>query len=385
MKIGLDVSLVPGERAGGGQYAWQLARALPAVDPSTSYRLYPVFYHIVHPEYARAEFATAPNVRVAFRRWPAPLVRALWSARTPGWLKTLALGPVDVVHSTTFCVPRLRRRTRLVVTIYDLSFVTHPEFHLPENVRHCLAGTRAAIERADAIIAISEHTRRDLVERLGAPAERIVVTPLAADPALRPVTDPARRDAVRRRYRLPERFALYLGALEPRKNLLRLLEAYAALNESLRREVGLVVAGASGWLNDSVHAHVEKLGLAPAVCFAGYVAGDDVAALYSLADVFVYPSLYEGFGLPVLEAMACGAPVIASNVASLPEVTGDAAVLVAPEDVDAIRDTLARVLTDAALRADLSGRGLARAASFSWDRCARQTAAVYRSVTGVTP
>ena len=382
MRVGLDVSLVPGERAGGGQYAWQLARALPAVDPATSYVLYPVFYHIVHPDYARAELPHAPNVSVAFRRLPAPLVRALWAAETPGWLKEIALGAVDVVHSTTFCVPRLRGRTRLVVTIYDLSFVTHPEFHLEANVRHCLAGTRAAIERADAIIAISEHTRRDLVERLGAPAERIVVTPLAADPALRPVSDRARRDEVRRRYRLPERFALYLGALEPRKNLLRLLEAYAALDERQRREVRLVVAGASGWLNDSVHAQVEKLGLGPAVCFAGYVAGDDMAALYSLADVFVYPSLYEGFGLPVLEAMACGTPVVTSNVASLPEVTGDAAILVAPEEVDGIRDALSRVLDDATLRADLSRRGLARAAQFSWDRCARQTLDVYRSVTG---
>jgi glycosyltransferase involved in cell wall biosynthesis len=382
MRVGLDVSLVPGQRAGIGQYAWQLARALAAVDGDTSYRLYPVFYYIVHPEYARAELPAAANVSVAFRAVPPALVRRLWAPGTPGWLKEMALGAVDVLHSTTFCVPRLRRRTPLVVTVYDLSFVTHPEFHLPANVAHCLAGTRAAIERADAIIAISEHTRRDLVERLGAPAERIVVTPLAADPSLAPVTDSARRDAVRRRYRLPERFALFLGALEPRKNLPRLLEAYAGLETAVRRDVRLVVAGAAGWLNDRVHAQVEALGLAPAVHFAGYIETGDVAPLYSLADVLVYPSLYEGFGLPVLEAMACGTPVIASNVAALPEVAADAALLVDPGDVDSLRDALARVLDDAGLRADLARRGRARAEHFSWTRCARQTHALYRSLTG---
>jgi glycosyltransferase involved in cell wall biosynthesis len=381
MKVGLDVSLVPGERGGGGQYAYQLARALPGVDPLVSYLLYPVFYYIVHPDYPRAELPESGNMRVAFGGIRPRDVMSFWRPDAPAMFKEWLLGPVDVVHSTTFCVPRFRlRHKRLVVTIYDLSFMTHPELHLPANVAHCLTGTRLAIEHADAIIAISEHTRRDLVERLGAPPERITVTPLAHDADLTRVTDPRRLAAVRKRYGLPEQFVLFLGALEPRKNLPRLLEAFAALPAGLRGDVQLVVAGMSGWLNDSVHARVAALGLEKSVRFAGYVDGHDLAALYSMATVFAYPSLYEGFGLPVLEAMACGTPVLTSDLSSMPEVAGDAAVLVSPDDVGSIAAGLRGLLESASLRDELASRGRAQAARFSWDRCARQTLGVYRDV-----
>jgi glycosyltransferase involved in cell wall biosynthesis len=304
---------------------------------------------------------------------------SFWRPDAPDMFKEWLLGPVDVVHSTTFCAPRFRlRRKRLVVTIYDLSFITHPELHLPANVAHCLAGTLLALEHADAIIAISEHTRRDLLERLAAPAERITVTPLAHDAGFVRVTDPRRLAAARKRYGLPEHFILFLGALEPRKNLPRLLEAYAALPSGLRGDVELVVAGMSGWLNDSIHGRVAELGLEKSVHFAGYVHADDLSAVYSLATVLAYPSLYEGFGLPVLEAMACGTPVLTSNVSSLPEVAGDAATLVDPADVSSIAAGLRGLLESPSLRAELATRGRARAASFSWDRCARQTLEVYR-------
>jgi glycosyltransferase involved in cell wall biosynthesis len=352
-------------------------------DPEVAYLLYPVFYHIVHPDYARADLPEGANMRVAFRDLPARDVQSFWQPDAPAIFKEWLLGPVDVVHSTTFCVPRFQLRPkRLVVTIYDLSFVTHPEHHLPANVEHCLAGTRLAIDHADAIIAISDHTRRDLVERLEVPSERIAVTPLAHDPGLARVSDPEKCAAVRKRYDLPEHFALFLGALEPRKNLGRLLDAYAALPQGLRRDVHLVVAGMSGWLNDSIHKRVADLGLEDAVHFAGYVEDADLATLYSQATVFAYPSIYEGFGLPVLEAMACGTPVLTSNVSSLPEVTGDAAVLVTPTDVGSITSGLRRLLENPSLRADLAARGIAQAARFSWDRCAEQTLTVYRRVLG---
>ena len=381
VRVGIDVSLVPGQTTGGGQYAYQLTRALAAIDPVNSYRLYPLFYYIVHPDFRRADLPTAANMRVSQRSLPPALARFLWRQDRSDRFKEFLLGNVDIVHSTTFCAPRFqRRRRRLVVTIYDLSFVTHPESHMAANVEHCLRGTRLAIDRADAMIAISESTRRELIDTMGAPPERIVVTPLASDPRLRRVSDPARLAAVRHRYELPERFVLFLGAMEPRKNLPRLVEAFAALKPALRRETVLVVAGAQGWLNDSVRDRVGRLGLAESVRFAGYIAEDDIAALYSLATVFAYPSLWEGFGLPVLEAMACGTPVLTSDVSSLPEVAGDAALLVPPTDVEAIADGLTRLLGDAALRADFAARGLRRVAEFSWERCARQTLAVYTSV-----
>ena len=381
MRVGIDLSLVPGQRVGVGQYSYQLARALARVDHETAYTLYPVFYFIVHPEHRAAALPSARNMRTAMRWLPPRLVTWLWRVDRSEAFKERLLGNVDVVHSTTFCAPRLSaRRRKLVATIHDVTFVSHPEFHVPANIEHCLNGTRHAIERADVLIAISESTRRDLVELLHAPAERIVVTPEAADPDLAPVTDGARLAEVRRRYQLPDRFVLFLGAMEPRKNLVRLVEAFNALKPAIRRETWLVVAGAQGWLNDSVRARVESLGLADRVHFAGYVEGGDLAALYSLATVFAYPSLWEGFGLPVLEAMACGTPVLTSDVSSLPEVAGDAAVLVPPTDVDAIADGLTRLLEDTALRADLAARGRRQAARFSWERCARETLAVYQSV-----
>jgi glycosyltransferase involved in cell wall biosynthesis len=381
VRIALDLSLVPGQRVGVGQYAYQLARALAHVDRVNSYVLYPVFYFIVSPDYHRAELPRAANMRVAHRWLPPELVLWLWRRERPERFKEYLLGRAEVVHSTTFCAPRFRApRRRLVVTIHDCTFVTHPEFHLPANVEHCLRGTQLAIERADMLIAVSESTRRDLIERMGAPADRIVVTQEAADPGLAPVTDATRLESVRRRYGLPERFVLSLGAMEPRKNLPRLLEAFAALAPAVRNEFALVVAGAQGWLNDAVHEQVQKLGLGESVHFVGYIEQEDLAALYSLATVFAYPSLWEGFGLPVLEAMACGTPVLTSSVSSLPEVAGDAAILVQPTDVDAIGEGLGRLLEDGSLRADLSARGRGRAAEFSWERCARETLAVYERV-----
>jgi glycosyltransferase involved in cell wall biosynthesis len=380
VRIGIDLSLVPGQRAGVGQYAYQLARALAGIDRENSYLLYPVFYYIVHPAHRAVRLPAAPNMRTALRRLPAGLVSWLWRVDRPDAFKERLLGRVDVVHSTSYCAPRLSRGRRLVVTIHDVTFLTHPEFHLPANVEHCLTGARRAIERADQLIAVSESTRRDLIEWMHAPADRITVTPEAADPDFARVTDRAQLERVRRRYDLPERFVLFLGAMEPRKNLLRLLDAWAALKPAIRRETWLVVAGADGWLNDGVRARVDALGLEDRVRFTGYIEAGDVAALYSLATVFAYPSLWEGFGLPVLEAMACGTPVLTSDVSSLPEVAGDAAVLVSPTDVNAIADGLTRLLDDAALRSDLAARGLRRAAAFSWERCARETLAVYRAV-----
>ena len=382
MRIALDVSLVPGQRVGVGQYAYQLARALAQVDRVNSYVLYPVFYFIVSPDYHRADLPVAANMRVAHRRLPPELVQSLWRRDRPEQFKEYLLGRAEVVHSTTFCAPRFRTpRRRLVATIHDCTFVTHPEFHLPANVEHCLRGTRLAIERADALIAVSESTRADLIERMGAPADRIVVTHEAADPGLARVTDPIRLEQVRHRYGLPERFVLSLGAMEPRKNVGRLLEAFVALAPAVRKDVTLVVAGAQGWLNDSIYEQVQKLGLGESVRFTGYIKEEDLAAVYSLATVFAYPSLWEGFGLPVLEAMACGTPVLTSSVSSLPEVAGDAAVLVQPRDVDAIAEGLGRLLEDDSLRRQLSERGYRRAADFSWERCARETLAVYKAVT----
>jgi glycosyltransferase involved in cell wall biosynthesis len=193
----------------------------------------------------------------------------------------------------------------------------------------------------------------------------------------RPVRDPERLDEVRSRYALPERFILYVGTIEPRKNLATLFEAVKLLPLA---EVKVVIVGPTGWLSHETFVRLPRLGLEERVILTGFVPEDDLAALYSLAEVFAYPSIYEGFGLPVLEAMACGTPVVSANSSSLPEVVGDAGIMVAPEDAAGWKETLEQVLRNAALQTELRERGLRRAALFTWEAAALSTREVYRQV-----
>jgi glycosyltransferase involved in cell wall biosynthesis len=381
MRIGIDCSLVPGNRTGIGQYCHQLVHALSRVDHDNQYLLYPAFYYTFHPHYRQASLPQTANMRVAFQQLSPFLLRVLRHSRSPWFIRELLLGQVDIVHGTSFSAPRLRNRhKRLIMTIYDLSFLVHPEFHREENVRHALQGTREAISRADAIIAISHATRQELIDRLNAPADRIVVTQLAAGSQYVRIEDSRRKTQVREKYQLPPDFILCVGSIEPRKNIARLLEAYARLTSALQKDVQLVIAGGTGWLNTDIYLTVCRLGLETRVHFIGYVEENDLPVVYSLAEVFVYPSLYEGFGLPVLEAMQCGVPVLTSTVSSLPEVAGDAALLVTPTEVDDISQGLRRLLENADLRAEVRARGYQRAREFSWERCARETLAVYKNV-----
>ncbi len=385
MKIGIDCSLVPGERMGIGQYAYQLVQALSRIDHENEYLLYPVFYYTFHPQYRQALLPHTANMRVAFRWLPRAVLRALRHSRAPWFTREWVLGRVDVVHSVSFSAPRLRcGRKRLVVTIPDLSFLTHPEYHTPENVAHALQGTRDAVAWADALITISEHTRQDLIERMQVPPNRVVVTSIAPNPLCVREEDPRVLSRIRAAYGLPTHFVLFVGSLEPRKNLKRLLAAYASLPPTLRREVQVVIGGGRGWLNDDLRPTVAALGLTEQVHFIGYIKEADLPAVYSLATVFAYPSLYEGFGLPVLEAMQCGTPVLTSNVSALPEVAGDAALVVTPTEVEEIAEGLTRLLECAELRTELRARGYQRVQEFSWERCARETLAVYRRVNGAS-
>jgi len=266
-----------------------------------------------------------------------------------------------------------------VLTLHDLSLFRHPESH----PRTRLLSTRRLLprlaRRAAAVVAPSDFTRGEILDLLQLPAERVHTVPLAAAGHFQPVRDPAALGAVRDRYRLPPRFALFVGTLEPRKNLHRLVRAFHAVRaRGLPHE--LILAGPSGWLMDGFARDVERLGLATVVRHIGYVPTADLAALYSLAELFVYPSLYEGFGLPALEAMACRTPVLTSDGSGLAEVCGDAAWRVDPLDQAALAEALYRLLDDRELREALARRGLARAGDFSWDRAARQTMTIYRQV-----
>lgn len=306
---------------------------------------------------------------------PRPLQYLLWHAL--GWSGPTksVMEAADVVHTPVLMVPPRRRRP-LVVTALDLSFLCFPQYHTLRTRLVAQSGLRRAAREADAFIAISEHTAQDLVQIGRVNRERIAVVPLAADERFVPATEAVCAE-VQERYGIDAPYALYVGTLEPRKNLVTLLQAFAGLGEE---GVKLVLVGKKGWMYEEIFAALTRLELADRVIVPGFVANEDLPALYSGASVFVYPSHYEGFGLPVLEAMQCGAPVVTTNASSLPEVAGDAALMVSPDDVAGLTAMLKRALCEPGLREDMRGKGFEQAARFSWRKTAEMTAEVYRQV-----
>jgi glycosyltransferase involved in cell wall biosynthesis len=262
----------------------------------------------------------------------------------------------------------------VVVTIHDLSFIRFPTLFRAANRLYLSVLTRLSARRAQRLIAVSIQTAKETTRLLGVPPERIDVVYHGVDPVFHPL--PADEIAAfRQRRGLPERYVLFVGTLEPRKNLVRLVEAFARIREN---QVKLVLAGGKGWLYDELFETVETLDLQEDVIFPGYVTTEELPLLYNAATIFCYPSVYEGFGFPVLEAQACGTPVLTSNISSLPEAAGDGALLVDPYDVDALAAGLHRLLHDESLRHQLQESGLAHAGRFSWMDTARETARVYR-------
>ena len=290
----------------------------------------------------------------------------------------LQITPLDVFHGTNYCIP-VYAPCATVVTIHDLSLFTQSETHEADNVTRGKRRIPLMARRASMIIAPSEWTRREITEQLGIRADKIRVIPEAAREVMKPAgEEECQRVLAKHNIRAP--FLLYVGTIEPRKNLLTLIRAYHDLLASSAHAPRLVMCGGRGWLCDEVFRLVEKLQLQDQVQFTGYVEDGDLPALYSSARAFVYPSSYEGFGLPPLEAMACGAPVIASNATSLPEVVGGAGLMHAPDDQLALTQAMITLLDDEDTRRHFQRLGLEQAARFSWDRAARETQAVYDQV-----
>ncbi len=322
-----------------------------------------------------------PQLRVVHIDPSSRPSRLLWEQTVlPLLLRRLR---VDVLHSPHHHTPLLvglAGAPRRVVTIHDVTFRLLPKRYPLARRLYMESVTRAAARVADAIITPSKTVRRDVIRMLGAPAERVVAIAEAAGPQYSPVEDERALDRVRRKYRLPSRYILSVGSREPGKNRIRLIQAYAQLRNAENHDCALVIAGQPAWGYEGEFELVSQLRLKDQVRFLGYVPDDDMPALYSAATILTFPSLYEGFGLPALEAMACGTPVITSNVSALPEIGGDAAVLLDPRDTEALAKAMERVLADGALRADLRKRGIERAKQFSWQRAARETLTVYEIV-----
>ncbi len=367
--VALDLRLAGYQPAGIARYATELLAALARTADPAAWR----FTALIARRDDPARYP--PNVEV--RRCLTPPHH-----RLEGWTLPVELAPlgVDLLHSPDF-VPPFRRRCRAVVTVHDLAFLRDPALMTAESRRY-YGQVRRAVRSAGFTIVPSRATARDAVALLGAARARLRVIPEAASGAFRPHTE-AERTAARRRWAAGRRYVLALGTIEPRKNLKSLLHAWAMLGEDAEAaQPRLLVAGGRGWLADDLPALAERLGLGDSVRWLGRVPDADLPALVAGAECLVYPSLYEGFGLPVLEAMASGTPVVTSNVSSLPEIAGDAALLVDPRPADELAAACRRLLGDPALRADLAERGLRRAAGFTWERTAALTLAVYAEALG---
>jgi glycosyltransferase involved in cell wall biosynthesis len=236
------------------------------------------------------------------------------------------------------------------------------------------------VRKTDAIIAVSEATKQDVIRLLGVPEHRVVVIHEAASPYFRPLDDEDVRAQLRRELGIDRSYVLFVSTIEPRKNVPGLLRAFRQLLDDYRLDTQLILAGERGWLTEDVYQLVDELSLEKSVRFLGRVSAQHLLLLYNGAELLVAPSLYEGFGLTPLEAMACGTPVVVSNVSSLPEIVADAGLLVDPRNVEEITVAIWRLLDDSELRENLAAKGLTRAASFSWDRAARETISLYRSL-----
>lgn len=386
MHIGIDYTAAAWQGAGIGRYTRELIRAVVA--QGSTYR-YSLFYAAggigsENPYISdlRQLCETYPYVRAV----PIPIsprrLTQLWQrARLPIPIE-LFTGQLDLLHATDFVLPPTRART--LVTIHDLSFLLYPQFAAPGMVRYLSSAVPRSVRRANGVLADSKATRNDLIRLLDTDPVRIEVVYPGVDARFRPLPH-SETAPIRQKLALPERFLLFISTLEPRKNLVRQLEAFSQLihphdseTTAPLNDLKFVIGGRRGWLYDEIFATIERLQLRPHLHLLDFVDDNDLPALYNLAWAFTYPSIYEGFGLPALEALACGTPVLTAGNSSLPEVVGDTAVIVDASDTAAIYDGMRRICIDVALRTRLQANGPLRARQFSWQQAGERILAQYR-------
>jgi glycosyltransferase involved in cell wall biosynthesis len=372
MRIVFDgTTLTPG-RTGVGYYTEHLLQHLAREVEATGDEIV-----VVSNQPIDTQVPLPPHVRVhEGHRFPVRI----------GWMQLRAARALDaikpdVAHFTNGMIP-VGASPPTVVTVHDMSLRLYPGCHPLRRLLLNRPLMHVAIRQASAIVTVSNSARRDLLRLHGVAADRVSVVHEAASPVFRPIADRERLEDMRSRYYLPRRFMLYVGTIEPRKNLTRLMTAFAeARKQGIPHH--LVCVGPYGWSSRDLAGRIEQLGIRTAVHFTGYVPFEHLPLLYNLGEFFAFPSLYEGFGLPVVEAMACGVPVLTSSTSSLGEIAGDAAVTIDPLDTGAMTNAIVRLATDPELRRDRSESGLHRARSFSWQQTARDMLAVYHRAAGV--
>lgn len=377
MKVILSVEPVRFPLTGIGRYTYELARALQDSSAVDSLKLFSGVRYLPDLPRANDQSSAAHGLKRMVQK--SALVIELYRLLMPVLrAKALRDDADHLYHGPNFFLPPFPGRS--VATFHDLSPFTWAHCHDPKRIRYLQKGLRKTLDRADCLITDSEFTRQELAAFSGWPVERIHAVPLASSGDFYPRSHDLLRPILARHGLQPGAYSLYVGTIEPRKNIETLLDAYGRLPVAVRQRWPLILSGYKGWRNESIHERIEAAQREGWARYLGFVPSDDLPALYAGARLFAFPSLYEGFGLPVLEALSSGVPVVCSNSSSLPEVVGDAALMCDPRDVDALAANLQRALEDEAWRTTAIDAGLRHAAAFSWQRCARETIEVYRSV-----
>lgn len=377
MKIGIDImSLLFHEPTASGiqYYTENLINNLAIIDRKNEYILYGYSWHNYYSEIKKLSFLSYPNFTLRLRKIPGKMIKFLYKCNIPF---EFLFGTIDIQHifsPQTLCFGRRKK----VITVHDLTYELFPQWHTRGNILRYKNTYISALKKMDRIIAVSENTRNDLIKLYKIDPKKIKAIYEAPDEIYRPTEDLKRFAQIKRKYDLPDRFILFVGVIEPRKNIVGLIEAYHQLMGSIQQK--LVIVGKKGWLYEDVFKTVERLNLKKDIIFLDYIPKEELVFLYTACDLFVYPSLYEGFGLPPLEAMACGAPVISSNTSSLPEVIGDAGILIAPTNIEDLSTSMYKVLTDENLQEAMKLKGLERAKLFSWKKAAQETIKIYEEV-----
>jgi glycosyltransferase involved in cell wall biosynthesis len=380
MRIAIDYTAAIRQKAGIGNYVRKLVDAMLEQDSSNQYTLltsgrptrerpFPTAENV----HGRSIFIPDRYLNIIWYRWRLPLYANYFS------------GQVDLYHGPDFALPPIGKKLRKVVTVHDLAFLDHPEYAVPSLANYLNKVVPEAVAAADVVCTVSQEVNRTLIAHFQTPREKLVVIPNGVSTHFRRITDPVLLGATRHKFGLKQPLVLGVGTLEPRKNHVGLIKAFYQAQKKKGGPAMLALAGGKGWLYEETQQLVEQLKLEKKVLFLGRVSDLELVALYSLADVFAFPSFVEGFGVPPIEAMACGAPVIVSNTSSLPEIVGDAALLIDPHNTGELSAAITRVLQDKALQEELRQKGYERVKQYTWPVSARKMLSVYQQLhDGVT-
>ncbi len=377
MRIGIDVRTIAGQSTGIGRYTHSLIKSLAAVDRENEYLLYGFFFKNFDKGVLNRIIPNEKNFTFAGKRIPGRILSIIWRL---GYLPLEYLvGELDVLILPE-CVTTPWAKGKTIVVIHDVAPFFAPQWYTNSAASQITRRLKEALGKTNRIIAISNNTKKDLIKFMGLHEEIISVIHGAVDETFYKVDDGKVITDIKKRYKIDGKFILFVGTLEPRKNLNLLITAYMKLRQKNAIEHRLVIVGKKGWTYKEIFEAVERLGISGDVIFTGYVPDEELVLFYNAADLFVYPSFYEGFGLPPLEAMSCGTPVITSNTSSLPEVVGDAGIMIDPHDVEGLASAMEKVLHDEALRERMSKDGIDRAKLFSREKMAMSTLKVLEDV-----